>query len=139
VLYELLKLLLEFGASGADICSAEEFIDMPAEKWTESPESESDDDESEIAAVLRECGDPAGTDAVDDDSVEVKAMSLKEVREAAAGVLLSWKRTKAAHKLLQWGICAELSRMTVTARHVQPCGGRAIQARQRFCLVNFLW
>ena len=30
VLDELRKLLLEFGASGADICSAEEFIDIPA-------------------------------------------------------------------------------------------------------------
>ena len=46
-------------------------IDIPAEKWTESPES--DDDESELAAVLCECNNPAGTDA----SVEVKVMSLK--------------------------------------------------------------
>ena len=116
MLDELLKLLLEFGASGADICSAEEFIDIPAEKWTESPES--DDDESEIAAVLRECDDPAGTDAVDDDSVEVKVMSLKEVREAAAGVLLFLEENKSSSQAAARGICAELSRMTVTARHV---------------------
>ncbi len=50
---ELRKLLLEFGASGSDICSAEEFIDIPAERWTESPES--DDNESELAAVLPGC------------------------------------------------------------------------------------
>ena len=103
MLDELLKLLLEFGASGADICSAEEFIDIPAEKWTESPESESDDDESEIAAVLRECDDPAGTDAVDDDSVEVKAMSLKEVREAAAGVLLFLEENKSSSQAAAMG------------------------------------
>ncbi len=66
VLDELRKLLLEFGASGSDICSAEEFIDIPAERWTES--SKSDDDESELAAVLHECEDSTGTDAVDDDS-----------------------------------------------------------------------
>ena len=74
VLDELRKLLLEFGANGSDTCSAEEFIDIPAEKWTEFPES--DDDKCELAAVLLECEDPTGTDAVDDDSVEVKAMSL---------------------------------------------------------------
>ncbi len=86
MLDELRKLLLEFGASCSDICRAEEFIDIPAERWTESPWPESDDDESELAAVLRlhECEDPTGTDAVDDDSVEVKVMSLKEVKEAAA-------------------------------------------------------
>ena len=69
------------------------FIDIPAEKWTESPESESDDDESEIAAVLRKCDDPAGTD---DDKVEVRVMSLKEVREAAAGVLLYLEENKSS-------------------------------------------
>ena len=89
------------------------FIDIPAEKWTESPESESDDDESEIAAVMRECDDPAGTDAVDDDSVEVKTMSLKEVREAAAGVLLFLEENKSSSQAAAMETCAELSRMTV--------------------------
>ena len=119
VLDELQKLLLEFGASGSDICSAEEFIDIPAEKWIESPES--DDDESELAAVLLECEDPTGTDDVDDDSVEVKVMSLKEVREAAAGVLLFFlEENRSSSQAAAREICAELSRMTVTARHVQP-------------------
>ena len=99
-------------------CSAKEFIDIPAEKWTESPEY--DDDESELAAVLLECEDPTGTNAVDDDSVEVKVMSLKEVREAAAGVLLFLEENKSNSQAAARGICAELSRMTVTARHVQP-------------------
>ena len=105
VLDELRKSLLEFGASGADI--AEEFIDIPAEKWTESPES--DDDESELAAVLRECDDPTGTDAVDDDSVELKVMSLKEVREAAAGVLLFLEENRSSSQADAREICAELS------------------------------
>ena len=118
VLDELRKLLLEFGASGSDVCSAEEFIDIPAERWTESPES--DDDESELAAVLHECEDPTGTDADDDDSVEVKVMSLKEVREAAAGVLLFLEENRSSSQAAARDICAELSRMTVTARHVQP-------------------
>ena len=117
MLDELRKLLLEFGASGSDICSAEEFIDIPAERWTESPES--DDDESELAAVLHECEDPTGTDA-DDDSVEVKVMSLKEVRDAAAAVLLFLEENRSSSQAAAREICAELSRMTVTARHVQP-------------------
>ena len=51
VLDELLRLLLEFGASGSDICSAEEFIKIPAEKWTESPES----NVSERVSLLQSC------------------------------------------------------------------------------------
>ncbi len=119
VLYELRKLLLEFGASCYDICSAEEFIDIPAERWTES--AESDDDESELAAVLHECEVPTGTNAVDDDSVEVTVMSLKEVRDAAAAVLLFLEENRSSSQAAAAReICAELSRMTVTARHVQP-------------------
>ncbi len=48
--------------------SAEEFIDTHAKKWTESPESD---------AVLLECEDPTGTNAVDDDSVEVQGVEVK--------------------------------------------------------------
>jgi hypothetical protein len=47
-----------------------------AERWIEAPES--DDDESPLAAVLAECEEPSGQDACEDDSVEVKVMSLKE-------------------------------------------------------------
>ena len=94
---------------------AEEFIDIPAETWTKSPES--DDDESELAAVLRECDDPTGTDAVDD---VLRSRSLKEVREAAAGVLLFLEENRSSSQADAREICAELSRITVTARHVQP-------------------
>ncbi len=55
----------------AAMCSAEDFIDTPAKKWTESPESD---------AVLLKRDDRTGTNAVDDDSVQVKVMSPKEVR-----------------------------------------------------------
>ena len=60
---KLWKLLFELGASGSDImmCIAEELIDIHAEKWTESSESD---------AVLHECDDPTGADAADDDSIE---------------------------------------------------------------------
>jgi hypothetical protein len=46
-----------------------------AERWIEAPES--DDDESPLVAVLAECEEPSRQDACDDDSVEVKAMSLQ--------------------------------------------------------------
>jgi hypothetical protein len=65
------------------MCSAEEFIDTPANNWTESLSPESD-------AVLLECDDPTGG-PVDDESVEAndeaKVISPKEVREAADAVL----------------------------------------------------
>jgi hypothetical protein len=54
------------------------------------------------------------------DSVEVKVMSLKEVREAAAAVLLFLEENRSSSQAAAREICAELSRMTVTARHVQP-------------------
>jgi hypothetical protein len=52
--------------------------------------------------------------------VEVKIMSLKEVREAAAAVLLFLEENRSSSQAAAREICAELSRMTVTARHVQP-------------------
>jgi hypothetical protein len=63
---------------------------------------------------------PTGTDADDDDSVEVKVTSLKEVRDAAAAVLLFLEENRSSSQAAAREICAELSRMTVTARHVQP-------------------
>ena len=47
-------------------------------------------------------------------------MSLKEVREAAAGVLLFLEENSSSSQAASREICAELSRMTVTAGHVQP-------------------
>lgn len=102
----------------SDVCSAQEFISIPAERWTEAPES--DDDENELATALAECEDPTGNDAVDDDSVEVKVMSLTEVRLAAAQVRLFLEENQCSTQFAALDICAELSRMTVTTRHVQP-------------------
>ena len=58
------------------------------ERWIEAPES--DDDESPLVAVLAECEEPSRQDACDDDSVEVKAMSLQtwKARAAAAELML---------------------------------------------------
>ena len=80
-------MLLHFAAS-ADIkmCTAEELVNnIAAERWTE--DLENDDDESEFAQAMAECPDPKGSDAVEDDSVEVKCMTLREAqaRVASAG------------------------------------------------------
>ena len=112
VLDELRKLLLEFGASGSDICSAEEFIDIPAERWTESPES--DDDESELAAVLHECEDPTGTGAV---VLKYVSEGGKRSCSCSAAVLgREQKQRTASREIASREICAELNRM----RHMQP-------------------
>ena len=65
----------------------------------------SDDDDSELAAVLRECEDPAETDAVDVDSVKVKSMYLKEVGDAAAGVLLFLEEDRSSSQEAAREIC----------------------------------
>ena len=52
--------------------------------------------------------------------VEVKVMSLKEVRDAAAAVLLFLEENRSSSQAAAREICDELSRMTLTARHVQP-------------------
>ncbi len=67
-------------------------LSTPAKNWTESPESD---------AVLLECDDPTGTNAVDDNSVEVKVMSPKEVREAADAMLLFLEENRSSSQLLQ--------------------------------------
>ena len=54
-----------------------------AEGWIEAPES--DDDESPLVAVLAECEEPSRQDACDDDSVEVKAMSLQNLKGTSSG------------------------------------------------------
>ena len=56
VLDELKALLLEFGAVTGDVCTAEELIDIPAERWTEAPDS--DDDECELTMALADCAEP---------------------------------------------------------------------------------
>ena len=118
VLDELKLLLLDFGkATDDDVCSAEEHVSVEAETWTEAPES--DDDENPLAAALAECAEPTGEDACDDDSVEVKVFSLKEARAAAAGLKLFLEENKGQTQGEIRNVCAELSRMTVTARHTQ--------------------
>ena len=87
-------------------------------QWIEAPDS--DDDESPLAAVLAECDEPSGQDACEDDSVEVKVMSLKEARAAAAELKLFLEENKRKSQDDMKKVCADLSRMTVTARHVQP-------------------
>ena len=119
VLDELKQLLLDFGAaSHGEVCTAEEYINIEAEQWIEAPDS--DDDESPLAAVLAECDEPSGQDACEDDSVEVKVMSLKEARAAAAELKLFLEENKRKSQDDMKKVCADLSRMTVTARHVQP-------------------
>ena len=56
----------------------------------------------------------------EDDSVEVKVMSLKQERAAAAELKLFLEENKCKSQGDLKKVCAELSRMTVTARHVQP-------------------
>ena len=67
-----------------ETCTAEELVNIPAERWTENPDSY--DDESDLAQAMAQCPDPQGTDAVEDDSVEIKCMTLKEARAASAGL-----------------------------------------------------
>ena len=51
--------------------------------------------------------------------MEVKVFLLKEVRAAAAGLKLFLEnKCETQREILD--VCAELSRKTVTARHVQP-------------------
>jgi hypothetical protein len=47
-------------------------------------------------------------------------LNLKEVRDAAAAVLLFLEENRSSSQAAAREICAELSRMTVTTRHVQP-------------------
>ncbi len=70
--------------SKAETCTAEELVNIPAERWTE--DLDSDDDESDLAQAMAECPDPQGSDAVEDDSVEIKCMTLKEAPAASAGL-----------------------------------------------------
>ncbi len=59
VMDELKQLLLDFGAAtDGDVCTAEEYNNIEAERWTEAPES--DDNENPLAAMLEECEEPCG-------------------------------------------------------------------------------
>jgi hypothetical protein len=67
VLDELQNLLLEFlkAADMPDIFGVEDMVNILAELWTESPDS--DDEASDLAIALTECPKPSGDDAVEDD------------------------------------------------------------------------
>ncbi len=118
VLDELKQLLLDFGAtSHGDVCTSQEYINIKAERWIKAPGS--DDDES-LAAVLAEWDEPSRQDACEDESVEVKVVSLKDARAAAAELKLFFEESKFKLQDDIKKVCADLSRMTVTARHVQP-------------------
>jgi hypothetical protein len=121
VLDELRALLLEFGAAAnGDVCTAEELIDIPAELWTEAPDS--DDDECELIMALAECAEPNESEAQNDDSAEPPAMSLNLKKARAAGIALRMfleenKCEEAASHMES--VSATLSRLTVTFRHSQ--------------------
>ena len=130
VLDELATLLLEFGkASGGDVCTVNDLIDIPAEQWTEAPES--DDDECELTKALVDCQDPTGEDALDDDSV-APSMTLKEARAASRALQLFLEENKcAAEAEGQQGITAALSKLSVTSRHSQQALTSFFPAKSR--------
>jgi hypothetical protein len=115
---ELSSLLLQFAqVAGMETCSAEELFHIPAERWTEDPDS--DDDDSELAQAITECPEPTGGDAVEDDSVEIKCMTLKEARLACAGLFHFLQENGSAQAGAQAEISKELSNMTLTVHHHQ--------------------
>ena len=72
--------------SKAETCTAEELVNIPAERWTE--DLDSDDDESDLAQAMAECPDPQGSDAVEDDSVEIKCMTWRWWRSTLVNFLV---------------------------------------------------
>ncbi len=47
---------------------------------------------SELAQALAECPDPKGGDSVEENSVEIKCMTLKEAQAASAGLFHFYNR-----------------------------------------------
>ena len=70
--------------------------------------------------MCSECEEPWRQEACEDDSVKVKVMSLNQARAAAAELKLFLEENKCKSQDDIKKLCADLSRMTVTARHVQP-------------------
>ena len=92
-----------------------EFISIPAEEWTEEPES--DDDQCQLAIALAESDELTAAEACDEDSEEVKIMTLKEANAASAALMLFLEENKCAASLQsQKEVSTQLSRMTFTAR-----------------------
>ncbi len=78
---------------------------------------------------MAQCPEPQGTDAVEDDSVEIKCMTLKEAQAASAGLFHFSILAKNAG-----GIMNEAGKMILTTRHCRkakvqdwfrpkPCAG----------------
>ncbi len=67
--------------------------------------------------MLNKCEEPWGQEACEGDSEEVKVMSLKQARAAAAELKLFLEENKCKLQDDTKRVCAELSWMTVT---VQP-------------------
>mmetsp|Transcript_41951 Transcript_41951/g.87685 ORF Transcript_41951/g.87685 Transcript_41951/m.87685 type:complete len:127 (+) Transcript_41951:474-854(+) len=117
--------------SRRETCTAEELVNIPAERWTEDPDS--DDDESDLAQAMAECPDPQGTDAVEDDSVEIKCMTLKEAQAASAGLFHFLQENGSPLAKDAGGIMKEVGKMILTTKHRQakvqdwfrpkPCAG----------------
>jgi hypothetical protein len=83
---------------------------------------ESDDDEPEcqLAIALAESDELTAAEACDDDSEEVKIMTLKEAKAASAALMLFFEETKCAACLeSQKEVSNQLSRMTFTTRTTQ--------------------
>ena len=118
VVDELKALLLEFGEASGDSRTAEELIDIPAELWTEAPDS--DDDECELTMALADCAEPNELEAQDDDSVGPLAMSLKDAKAASIALRMFLEENKCEEAASHMeSVSATLSRLTVTALHSQ--------------------
>ena len=77
---------------------------------------ESDDDECQLAIALAESDELTAAEACDDDSEEVKIMTLKEAKAASAALMLFLEENKCAASL---EVSTQLSRMTFTTRTTQ--------------------
>ena len=69
------------------------------------------------AHAMAECPIPQGTDAVEDDSVEVKCMTLKEAQAASAGLFHFLQENGSPLAKDAGGIMKEVGKMILTTRH----------------------
>ena len=76
-----------------------------------------DDDECQLTKALAESDELTAAEACDDDSEEVKIMTLKEAKVASAALMLILEDNKCAASLeSQKEVSTQLSRMTFTTR-----------------------
>jgi len=118
VMSELSSLLLHFAAcTDIEACTAEELVNIPAERWTE--DLDSDDDESDLAKAMAECPDPQGSEAVEDDSVEIKCMTLKDAQAASSALFHFLQENGSPLAKDASGIMKEVGKMVLTTGHHQ--------------------